>query len=156
MSAHAANGDVRGVTTIVHPTDFSEEADRAESEAVRLAQRLGAELVLLHISVETPLYGEHAFGMGDVKRIYEAQARWADGHLATRAEALNRRGVSTRWMRRTGVVDQLITDTAREQAADYIVMGTHGRSGIARLMLGSVADRVVRTAPCPVLMVRPK
>lgn len=158
MSAHAANaanGEVRGMT-IVHPTDFSEEADRAESEAVRLARKLGAELVLLHISVETPLYGENAFGMADVKRIYEAQARWADGRLAERADTLSRRGVPTRWIRRAGVVDQLITETAREQGADYIVMGTHGRSGIARLMLGSVADRVVRTAPCPVLTVRPK
>ena len=141
--------------TILHPTDFSDEANQAEREAVRLARRIDAELLLLHVSVETPLYGEHAFGMADVKRIYEAQGRWADGHLAARAEALTGEGVPTRWQRRTGVVDELIIDTAREQNADYIVMGTHGRSGIARLMLGSIADRVVRTAPCPVLTVRP-
>jgi nucleotide-binding universal stress UspA family protein len=127
-------------------------AHRAEREAVSLARRL----VLLHVSVETPLYGESAFGMSDVKQIYEAQARWADEHLAARAEGLCNQGVPTRWLRRAGVVDQLIVDTAREEGANYVVMGTHGRGGIARFMLGSVADRVVRTASCPVLTVRPK
>ena len=155
MSSRPANGEAPALT-IIHPTDFSEEADHAEREAVRLASRLGAELVLLHVSVQTPLYGEHAFGMADVKRIYESQARWAETQLADRADALRKQGVPTRWQRRVGVVDEVITDTAREETAGYIVMGTHGRSGIARVMLGSVADRVVRTAPCPVVTVRPQ
>lgn len=154
MNSHRAHGEA--AATIIHPTDFSDEANLAEREATRLARRLGAELVLLHVAVETPHYGEHAFGMADVKHIYEAQARWAEAQLAARAEALTKEGVPTRWQRRTGVVDELITETARTEAADYIVMGTHGRSGIARLMLGSIADRVIRTAPCPVLTVRPR
>jgi nucleotide-binding universal stress UspA family protein len=142
--------------TIIHPTDFSEEAETAEREATGLARRLGGELVLVHVSVETPLYGEGAFGMSDVKRIYEAQARWAETQLADRATALTEKGVPTRWRHRVGVVHEVICDAAREEAADYIVMGTHGRSGIERLLLGSVADRVVRTAPCPVVTVRPQ
>ena len=142
--------------TIIHPTDFSEEAETAEREAAGLARRLGGELVLVHVSVETPLYGEGAFGMNDVKRIYEAQARWAETELADRATALTEQGVPTRWRHRVGVVHEGICDAAREEAADYIVMGTHGRSGIERLLLGSVADRVVRTAPCPVVTVRPQ
>ena len=140
--------------TIIHPTDFSVEAEAAEREAARLARRLGAELLLLHVSVETPLYGETALGMGDVKRIYEAQARWAEERLAERADALTKDGVATRWRRRVGVVHDEICSAAREEGVDYIVMGTHGRSGIERLMLGSIADRVVRMAPCPVLTVR--
>lgn len=142
--------------TIIHPTDFSVEAQAAEREAARLARRLGGELLLLHVSVETPLYGENAFGMADVKRVYEAQARWAEARLADRADALTKDGVPSRWRRRVGTVHQAICDAAREEAADYIVMGTHGRSGIERLMLGSIADRVVRTAPCPVMTVRPE
>lgn len=141
--------------TIVHPTDFSEEAEAAERQAATLARRLGAELLILHVAVEGPLYGEHAFSMPDVKRIYEAQARWAEERLAERAAALTRDGVTTRWRRRVGVVHEEICATAREVGAGFIVMGTHGRTGIDRLMLGSVADRVVRTAPCPVLTVRP-
>ena len=142
--------------TIIHPTDFSMEAAAAEGEAARLARRLGGELLLLHVSVETALYGESAFGMSDVKRVYDAQARWAEDRLAERAEALTKDGIPTRWRRRIGVVHEAISDTAREEAADYIVIGTHGRSGLERLMLGSIADRVIRTAPCPVVAVRPK
>jgi nucleotide-binding universal stress UspA family protein len=69
--------DRRGVQevvamTIIHPTDFSVEAEAAEREAAQLARRLGGELLLLHVSVETPLYGENAFGIADVRRVYEA------------------------------------------------------------------------------------
>ena len=142
--------------TIIHPTDFSEEAATAERQAAELARRLGAELLLLHVSVETPLYGEGALGMANVKDVYEAQARWAEQQLADRATLLTKNGVATRWRRRVGIVHDAICDVAREEAADYIVMGTHGRGGIARFMVGSVADRVVRTAPCPVLTVRPQ
>lgn len=139
---------------IVHPTDFSVEAEAAEQEAVRLARRLNGELVLVHVATETPLYGEQMFAMPDVKRIYEAQARWAEERLAERAGALTREGVPTRWRRRVGVVHAEIGTVAREEAADYIVIGTHGRGGLDRVMLGSVAERVVRTAPCPVITVR--
>jgi universal stress protein A len=139
---------------IVHPTDFSVEAEAAEQEAVRLAHRLNAELVLVHVATETPLYGEQVFAMPDVKRIYEVQARWAEERLTERAAALTREGVPTRWRRRVGVVHTEIGTVAREEAADYIVIGTHGRGGLDRVMLGSVAERVVRTAPCPVITVR--
>ena len=139
---------------IVHPTDFSVEAEAAEQEAVRLARRLNGELVLVHVATETPLYGEQMFAMPDVKRIYEAQARWAEERLAERAGALTREGVPTRWRRRVGVVHAEIGTVAREEAADYIVIGTHGRGGLDHVMLGSVAERVVRTAPCPVITVR--
>jgi nucleotide-binding universal stress UspA family protein len=141
---------------IIHPTDFSEEAETAERQAAELARRLGAELLLLHVSVETPLYGEGGLGMANVKAVYEAQARWAEQQLAERATRLTKNGVPARWRRRAGIVHEAIGDVAREERADYIVMGTHGRGGIARFMLGSVADRVVRTAPCPVVMVRPQ
>jgi universal stress protein A len=142
--------------TIIHPTDFSEEAETAEQKAAELARRLGAELLLLHVSVETPLYAEGAVGMADVKGVYEGQARWAEQQLADRATLLTKNGVPTRWRRSVGIVHDAICEVAREEAADYIVMGTHGRGGIARLMLGSVADRVLRSAPCPVLTVRPQ
>ena len=142
--------------TIIHPTDFSEEAETAERHAAELARRLGAELLLLHVSVETPLYAEGAVGMASVKGVYEAQARWAEERLAEHAALLTKNGVPTRWRRRVGLVHDEICNVAREEPADYIVMGTHGRGGIARFMIGSVADRVVRTAPCPVVTIRPQ
>ena len=139
---------------IIHATDFSSEADAAEAEAIKLARALGAELVLVHVSVENTLYGETAFGMRDVAVIYEEQARWAEARLSERVERVMAQGVPARWSRRTGVAHAEIVKAATEERADYIVVGTHGRGGMERAMLGSVADRVIRSATCPVVIVR--
>ena len=141
---------------IVHPTDFSPEAEAAEIEAVRLARALRAELVLLHVSVEAMFYGETPFGATQLEKVYESQARWAETKLAERAQRLTGEGLTVRWQRRTGVPDEEIVKTAGEERASYVVMGTYGRGGLGRLMLGSVADRVVRAAACPVITVRPR
>lgn len=141
-------------TTVIHPTDFSSEAKAAEAEAVRLARVLGGELLLLHVAVEAPLYGETLFSTGQVKRVYEQQAQWAESELAERARVLEKTGVPTRWRRCVGIPHEEIVHTAQRESAAYIVMGTHGRGGLGRFMLGSVADRVVRTATCPVMTVR--
>lgn len=141
-------------TRIIHATDFSPEAAAAEDEAVRLAQALDAELILLHVASETPLYGETTFGMQRVKEVYKAQARWSDDKLDERARRIAARGVPTRWRRQVGVAHEEIVKAARDEKAAYIVLGTHGRGGVERFMLGSVADRVIRTAPCPVVTIR--
>jgi nucleotide-binding universal stress UspA family protein len=140
---------------IIHPTDFSREAEAAEAEAVRLARGLGGELLLLHVAVEAPLYGETPFGMKELKQVYEGQARWAEDKLADRALRLSSEGVTTGWRRRVGVPHEEIVKAAADEHASYIVIGTHGRGGVGRFMLGSVADRVVRSASCPVVVVRP-
>lgn len=140
---------------VVYATDFSEEAKAAEDEAVRLARALGGELLLLHVAVEAPLYGETPFGMKALRKVYEGQARWAEARLAERAQALASQGVITGWRRRVGVPYQEIVKAAADEHAAYIVMGTHGRRGLGRFMLGSVADRVIRSAACPVVVVRP-
>ena len=141
-------------TKIIHPTDFSEEAKTAEAEAVRLARALDGELLLLHVAVESPLYGETVFSKDHVRRVYEEQAQWAKGQLSERAHALTETGVTTRWRRGVGIPHEEIVRIAEREGAAYIVMGTHGRGGLGRFMLGSVADRVVRTATCPVVTVR--
>lgn len=141
--------------TILHPTDFSVEADAAEAEAARLARAFGAGLILLHVSVEAPLYGETPFGMGELEKLYATQAAWAEARLGERAQRLVKEGVKAVWRRRVGVPHEEILRAVTEERATYIVIGTHGRGGFERFMLGSVADRVVRTAACPVLTVRP-
>ena len=120
-----------GVKRIVCPTDFSERAAPAERQAVRLARALGAELVLAHVGSEAPLWREGLY-TPDVRAVFEGQRKWAADTLAVRAAEL-----------------------AAEEHADMIVMGTQGRTGLERLLLGSVAERVIRQAPCPVLTVRP-
>ena len=140
---------------ILHPTDFSKEADAAETEAVRLARSCGGEVVLLHVSVEAVLYGETPFGRAEMQQIYEAQALWAEKHLAERVQRLRGQGVRVSARRRIGIPHEEIVKAAADEDVAYIVIGTHGRGGFARAMLGSVADRVVRTATCPVITVRP-
>ena len=141
---------------IIHATDFSTEADTAEVEAVRLARALGGELLLVHVATESRFYGETAFGMSPLKPVFEAEARWAEGKLDERARHLASQGVPTGWRRRVGTPHEEILKVAAAEHAGYIVIGTHGRGGMERFMLGSVADRVVRAAACPVVVVPPR
>jgi nucleotide-binding universal stress UspA family protein len=140
--------------TILHPTDFSESAEYAEQQAVKMAHAMGGELVLLHVAVETPLFGEGLMTTKEVREVYEAARKWATGTLEARAAKIRELGVSTRWLLEAGVPHEEIARVATAERADYVVMGTRGRGGLERALLGSVADRVVRTAPCPVVTVR--
>lgn len=139
---------------IMCATDFSDAGQVAEAQAIALARAFGAELVYVHVNVETPLYGEAAFAMADVERVYEAQRRWAHDTLRARASAAEQSGVRTRFVLRSGVPHEQIVAACAEEGADMLVIGTHGRSGLNRFLMGSVAERVVRSASCPVLTVR--
>lgn len=139
---------------ILHATDFSECAEQARAEAIRLARAFGGELILLHVSIETPLYAEGLMGMTEVQKVYDAQRKWAEETLEARAAETRDGGVTARWRLSIGVPFEEIVRAAEEEGADLIVMGTHGRRGLGRLLLGSVANRVIRMARCPVLTVR--
>lgn len=142
------------MTTLLHPTDFSEGADRALAEAIRIARALGAEVLLLH--VESPFYSEGLKGMtvADRVRVHEAERRWVEEMLEARVAGIRAAGVPARGVIQIGLPFEEIVRTAEAQGADLIVMGTQGRAGLDRMSLGSVADRVIRTAPCPVVTVR--
>jgi nucleotide-binding universal stress UspA family protein len=142
------------VKRLLCPTDFSVAAAPAERLAVTMAQALGAELVLLHVASESPLWRE-SVGTAQVRAVFEAQRKWAAETLAARCEGPGGQGLSARWVLKVGVPWEEIVRAATEEHADMIVMGTHGRTGLDRLLLGSVTERVVRAAPCPVLTVRP-
>ena len=139
---------------ILHPTDFSECAALAEQQALALAQRLGGEIILFQALVEAPLYGEGLLNAREAQKVYDAQRTWAEQSLAARAAQLGQAGVTARWRVSVGVPFEEIVKAAQEERADMIVIGTHGRGGLNSLLLGSVAERVIRTAPCPVLTVR--
>jgi nucleotide-binding universal stress UspA family protein len=141
--------------SILIPTDFSECARHAEETAMTLARALGAELTLLHVSVETPLYNEGMRGLVEPRKVYEAQREWAQTTLAARAAEMRGTGVAAHGVLRSGVAVDEILKLATEEHCDLIVMGTHGRGGLSRFFLGSLADRIIRLAPCPVTTVRP-
>ncbi|MCI0462243.1 MAG: universal stress protein [Gemmataceae bacterium] len=136
------------IHTILHPTDFSDRSDYAFHLACALARDYGARLVLLHVTTApTVVYGEGILPPDPELLLQEAR------------EQLNRLEVpdgNVRAERRLEEGDP-VTDTlrvAQEIHADLIVMGTHGRTGLGRLLMGSVAEQVVRKASCPVLTVR--
>ena len=86
--------------------------------------------------------------------MYDAQRKWSEDALETRAGKLRESGIKTSWRVQMGAPHEEIVRTAAEEGAGMIVMGTHGRSGLNRALLGSVTERVVRLARCPVLTVR--
>jgi nucleotide-binding universal stress UspA family protein len=140
---------------ILLPTDFSDYAGEAEKYACALAENFNAELHVLHVfEPPVPMTGEGAFIPPlDYVQSLEAAAEkqlqatidpeWEKGRTVVRAAA-------------EGAPFVEIIQYAKEHDVDLIVIATHGRSGLAHLLLGSVAEKVVRKAPCPVLTVRPE
>ena len=144
-------------TRILVPTDFSEPSDAALQYARMLAGEFGASLHLLHV-FEPPLYLAGVVStevyVADASAIQADLMEQAKNHLAERVTAGDREryGATTEIV--TGQTAATIVQYATERHMDLIVVGTHGRGGMSHLLLGSVAERVVRTAPCPVLTVR--
>jgi universal stress protein A len=138
------------ISRILVPTDFSADASAALDYAQALGRPFGASVCLLHV-VENPL----AAGVWS-SDMYTAEIAGLQINLvrdaAERLQELVPAGAG--WMTtevRTGPAAREILAVAQERKADLIVMGTRGRTGLAHVLLGSVAERVVRMAPCPVL-----
>jgi len=141
------------VQHVLVPIDFSATADRALAYAIALAQQLQARLTLLHVLDMTPVtMDEMTAGM--TATYLEAQETEAQRLLQASRERVQRAGLQGESLLVQGPPPQTILDTAGEQGVDLIIMGTHGRTGLARVLLGSVAEHVVRQGPCPVLVVR--
>jgi nucleotide-binding universal stress UspA family protein len=140
------------VRRILYPTDFSENAEAAWPHAVEMAQQLGAGLLLLHVTPTAVMVPETFLAAEQWAEIFAAQRREAEEKL--RALAASASGVRTEALVTRGVPFLEIARVAGERKADLIVMGTHGRTGLVHTLMGSVAERVVRIAPCPVLTVR--
>jgi nucleotide-binding universal stress UspA family protein len=144
--------DIRHILT---PTDFSAPASEAMTAACELAQTFGAKLTVLHV-METPSYlvDSHAAAhQGPL--LLNAMKEQATQELEQVIALLPDTQVEIAGRVMVGVPSQRITETATAERVDLIVMATHGRTGLSHLFLGSVAERVVRTAPCPVLTIRP-
>lgn len=139
---------------ILVPTDFSAQSERAWAAARGLARALGAELALVHVFAENPLFSEGLVSGERVREVYRTGREWADKTLTSWAEAARADGLTVSTAIRTGIPYREVVAAAKESRADLIVIGTHGRGGLDRALLGSVADRVIRLAPCPVLAVR--
>jgi nucleotide-binding universal stress UspA family protein len=143
--------------TILVPHDFSASANHAAAIARDEAKLRNARIVLLHIIDLNELDADAVIVPEDTKvptslRDYATSA--ASAHLADLAERLNKDGVAVTTAIRIGHPVDEILHAAESERADVIIMGTHGRSGLRAMIAGSVAERVVRASPIPVLTVR--
>lgn len=145
------NDERSPIRHILVPHDFSETAERALGFALDLGQRLGARLSLLHA------YEIVAYGFAEAPSMSEELAEQIESAARSALEAVQARarrsGLDVTAVLRRGSPWREIVAFAKESKADLVVMGTHGRRGLSRLLLGSVAERVIRTSPCPVLTV---
>ena len=142
------------INTILVPTDFSSCADEALERAIQLAKLTRAEIHVLHayelpmnVLMDVPVALPHEF----YDRLRDGAKQEVDKRIAK---------AGTEGVKATGLVvcdspTRAILDAAVKAHADLIVMGTHGRTGMKHVLLGSVAERVVRLASCPVMTVKP-
>jgi nucleotide-binding universal stress UspA family protein len=141
---------------ILFCTDFSENSDHAFAYALNLTKTYNATLLILHVIVEPVSY-------------YWSSTPKAEDELIAKQTERVKQEINTRYLQKIegfknyeifaretdeGRAFYEIIQVAREESADLIVMGTHGRTGIDHLILGSTAEKVVRKSPCPVLTVR--
>jgi nucleotide-binding universal stress UspA family protein len=135
------------VDSILIPTDFSATSEAALRYATQMALTLGARLYLMHVPGKTGEHFEASFPVGQ----FETTAGERLSSILTKEEVERLR---PEYVLRVGTPADEIVRYADVCDADLIIMGTHGRSGIAHALMGSVAEQVVRMAPCPVLLVR--
>jgi nucleotide-binding universal stress UspA family protein len=139
---------------VLFPTDFSESARHAFAYALAFVQEFGAELYLLHVIEVLPTgYAGDLFPsvMGQVVSEIHGYAKDELAKLATEARA---REIRIHERIAQGKAAAEIIRVAREDQIDMIVIGTHGRGALSHALFGSTTDRVVRKAPCPVLICR--
>jgi len=143
---------------IIVPTDFSKEANFAQDFAVELAEKIGGEIILLHV-LEVP-YGSFSV-MGEVhadysfEQLYQVKlVRSTQQRLKEMVEELNAKGIAARSKLEFGNPFENISTNITDEEVDLLVMGSKGASGLAEVLIGSNAERVIRFAKCPVITVK--
>jgi nucleotide-binding universal stress UspA family protein len=144
------------IKRILAPTDFSSPSLAAIDHAADLARTFGAEVILLFVQ-EVPYVGSEPdpyVVSANFRLLFAERRRVVREQMSTLHARVRKRGAPCRAVLGEGNPAAQILATARKVKADLIVMATHGRTGAQRLLLGSVAEKVVRGAQCPVLTLR--
>jgi nucleotide-binding universal stress UspA family protein len=135
---------------ILVPTDGSTASEGAVDHAIELAKQYDATLHVLYV-VDSGVYSSLEVGSEIVVEALREEGKKAVGDVRSKAESA---GIEVETVVQTGLAHRSIVDYVRDEGIDLVVMGTHGRTGVGRFLLGSVAEKVVRTADAPVLTVR--
>ena len=142
---------------ILHPSDFSSASRAAFRKAIDMAKASRAELLLLHVvSPVVPVPGDGYVSPAMYDQLSASSRAWAQKRLDSLVAQAKKSRARVKGVILEGAASDEIVRFARARRVELIVMGTHGRKGIAKLFVGSVADRVVAAATCPVLTVRGK
>ncbi len=143
------------IRTILAPTDFSKHAEVAVRYACAMAERFGSRLHLLHVLSDVmPVGPDPMLAPVLPPEYYKESEQSCYTALGTLLQPSWPRPASVETAVRWGAPVEVIVDHARKQAIDLIVIATHGRTGLGHVLLGSVAERIVRESPCPVLTIR--
>jgi universal stress protein A len=144
------------IRRILIPLDFSPASDRALGYARALSEEFGAPLYLLHVIEDRLMTGPWPAEvyLGELPKLREDLVKEAERRMLATLESLAAEGIQATGEVLIGGPSHVIIEQANTVNADLIVMGTHGRTGITHLLIGSVAERVIRHAPCPVFVIR--
>jgi len=140
---------------ILVASDFSKASRRAFATAVKTAKDRGATLTIVHVLAPfTPIGPDQYIGPETWEQLDEQAHRWATRRLDALSARAKAAGVRAKVLLLEGYAAREVTRVARKLHADLVVIGTHGRTGFAKLLLGSIASRIVATSSCPVMTVR--
>jgi universal stress protein A len=144
------------IRRILIPIDFSPASDRALDYARALSEEFGAPLYLLHVIEDRLMTGPWPAEvyLGELPKLREDLVKEAERRMLATLQSLAAEGIQATGEVLIGGPSHVIIEQANTVNADLIVMGTHGRTGITHLLIGSVAERVIRHAPCPVFVIR--
>jgi len=146
---------VTRVRRILHGSDFSRASGRAFRAAIALARATQARVTVVHVLAPVvPVIPEHYLGSPQIELLRGRVRRWSEQRLAALVQQAVRRGIRADGRLLEGDPVEQILREARRGRSDLIVVGTHGRSGLTRLLIGSVAGRLVASSSRPVLTVR--
>jgi universal stress protein A len=144
-------GSAAKIKKILVPTDFSPESEKSLDYAVMTAKKFGAKILLFHAIEPFPYTTTDAFMVVDNS---EALKNIAETLIKNSTALLKKKGIQVKPSLSVGSPAREIVMKAETEKADMIIMGTHGRTGVEHVLLGSVAEKVIRLAKCPVLTVR--
>ena len=145
------------IRRILHATDFSKASARALNEAIKLAKQNRAEILIVHIIEPTPYVAGDELGSAEIYTKLEDMAkRDAEASMSKLLRRLKKSNIKARGLLLMGSPHDQIVKSAKSKKVGMIVIGTHGRTGLSKLFMGSVAGKVIALATCPVVTVRGK
>jgi nucleotide-binding universal stress UspA family protein len=147
---------MKRIRRILHATDFSPASRRAFDTALGMAKSLNARLTIVYVLAPIVTVPEQYIDAATIDRLDQQARQWGTQHLDRLAVRAKKAGVKTTGLLRDGDPADQIVRACRAAKADLIVVGTHGRRGLPKFFLGSVAERVVSAASCPVVTVSGK